>query len=196
MLQSKALPLAANPEQTWETFEGLVKRYERPLYNFAYRLTGDPEEAKDLTQEAFCRAYRNYDKFVPGTNFDRWVYRIIHNLYLDQVRRNRKVRYESLDAPIRTDDSEMTREIPDESEGPAEGYERAEFHGELSQALAELPPEFRSAVILCDVQGFSYEEIAQVIGCSIGTVRSRIHRGRRQLRQLLQSYLASTGERR
>lgn len=194
MLQSKALPLAVSPEQTWETFEALVRRYERPLYNFAYRLTGDPEEAKDLTQEAFFRAYRSFDRFAPGTCFDRWVYRIIHNLYLDHARRSKRFRQESLDAPIYTDDSRITRELADDSEGPSDGYERMELQGELGRALSELPPEFRSAVILCDVQGFSYEEIAQILGCSIGTVRSRIHRGRRQLRQLLQPYLASGSE--
>ncbi|HAH96878.1 MAG TPA: RNA polymerase subunit sigma-24 [Firmicutes bacterium] len=196
MLQSKALSLPTGLENGWDSFEKLVQTHERALYNFAYRLTGDPEEAKDLTQEAFYRAYKNYDKFTPGTCFDRWVYRIIHNLYLDHVRKNRKIRQESLDNPIRTSEGDITRELADNSAGPVEDYESLEFQGVLAKALKTLSPEFRAAIILCDVQGFSYEEISHILNCSIGTVRSRIHRGRRQLRELLQPYLASSSERR
>lgn len=172
-------------------FEALAGMHQRALYHFALRLTGDEHEAEDLLQESLLRAFRSFDRFAPGTSFDRWVFRIIYHLFVDGYRHRKRanLRTVSLDEPISSEDSEMPREVPDRRAGPEEQALTGELHAEVKAALALLPAEFRTAVILCDIQGLAYEEIAQIMNCSIGTVRSRIHRGRRQLRDRLRPYL-------
>lgn len=171
-------------------FEELVKTYEKPLFQFAYRLSGNHHEAQDLLQESLYRAYKSFAKFETGTAFDRWLYQIIHNLYIDHYRKkkNRPV-VASIDEPLPHMENEKTLDIPDMTANPEEEAMRGELGFQIQQGLTELPAEYRSAVILCDIQGLSYEEIAQILGISIGTVRSRIHRGRKILRRILLPYL-------
>lgn len=192
MEQTNLLTLAKAPADRWADFESLVLTHQRALYHFALRLTGNDQDAEDLFQESLLRAFRSFDRFTPGTAFDRWVYRIIYHLFVDGYRHRRRTQFRvtSLDEPIATEDSDIQREIPDVRDLPEDLALTREFHGELKAALATLPAEFRTAVVLCDVQGLSYEEIAQIMSCSIGTVRSRIHRGRRQLRERLVPYLS------
>lgn len=171
-------------------FEDLVKSYEKPLYQFAFRLCGNHHEAQDLLQEGFYRAYKSFAKFEAGTAFDRWLYQIIHNLYIDHYRKKKhRPNVASIDEPIPYLDSEKPIEIADWSANPEDEAVRGELGSQIQLSLEELPTEYRSAVILCDIQGLSYEEIAQIMRCSIGTVRSRIHRGRKLLRQILLPYL-------
>lgn len=165
-------PLAA---PTWEE---IADRYGATIYTMAYRLTGDRDEARDLTQDVFVRVYRNLDRYRPGT-FEGWLYRITKNLFLDRVRRRSRVRMEPLP-------DEEWRQPHDVGPGPAEHAEAGVLRGDLESALLDLAPSFRTAVVLCDVQGLSYEEIAAATGWPIGTVRSRIHRGRRLLRHTLE----------
>ena len=161
----------ADPAPTWEE---IAERYGSTVYTMAYRLTGDRDEARDLAQDVFVRVYRNLDRYRPGT-FEGWLYRITKNLFLDRVRRRKRVRVEPLP-------DEEWRQPEDEEMGPAERLEATTLRGDLEDALGALPPTFRTAVVLCDVQGLSYEEIAEATGWPLGTVRSRIHRGRRMLR--------------
>ncbi len=191
MEQARTLTLPNLPDDRWASFERLVIEHQRALYHFALRLTGNEQEAEDLLQDSLLRAYRSFDRFTPGTAFDRWVYRIIYHLFVDGYRHRKRlnVNFTSLDEPIPVEDSDIQREIPDRRENPEQATLTREFHAELKTALHALPAEFRTAVVLCDVQGLSYEEIAQIMNCSIGTVRSRIHRGRRQLRDRLRPYL-------
>jgi len=191
LVQAGLIAAAGTPQGQWASFESLVETHQRTLYHFALRLTGNEHDAEDLMQESLLRAYRSFDRFVPGTAFDRWVYRIIYHLFVDGYRHRKRsnLRVSSLDSPIQAEDSEVMREIPDNRENPENEALNEEFHREIKTALATLPVDFRTAVIFCDVQGLSYEEIAQIMDCSIGTVRSRIHRGRRQLRDRLQPYL-------
>ncbi|MBW3576323.1 MAG: sigma-70 family RNA polymerase sigma factor [Actinobacteria bacterium] len=165
-----------DPVPTWDE---VATRYGHKIYTIAYRLTGDPEEAKDLTQDVFVRVYRNLDKYQPGT-FEGWLYRITKNLFLDRVRRRKRVRLE----PLPEDE---WRQPQDAGPGPEARLEQGLLRGDIEQALTELPADFRTAVVLCDVQGLSYEEIARATGWPLGTVRSRIHRGRKLLRGVLQS---------
>jgi RNA polymerase sigma-70 factor (ECF subfamily) len=159
------------------SFEEVADRYGGTIYSFAYRLTGDEDEAADLTQDVFVRVYRNLDRYEPGT-FDGWLYRITKNLFLDTLRRRRRFRMEPL--------PETEAQQPPSAElGPADIVERRTLEARLEDGLRGLPDEFRLAVLLCDVEGLSYEEIAAVTGWPLGTVRSRIHRGRRQLRDRL-----------
>jgi RNA polymerase sigma-70 factor (ECF subfamily) len=175
-------------------FEDLVRQFEKPLYQFAYRLCGNPYEAQDLLQEGFFRAYKAFGKFEAGSAFDRWLYQIIHNLYIDHYRKKRnRPLVASIDEPNPNLDSEKALEIPDWSFNPEIEVVRGELGHQIQTALEKIQPEYRAAVVLCDVQGLSYEEIALILDCSIGTVRSRIHRGRKLLRQILLPYLNEMG---
>jgi RNA polymerase sigma-70 factor, ECF subfamily len=160
--------------------ERAIEQYGKATYNFAYRLTRNEADANDLTQEAFIRVYRAWQSFKPGTSFLSWIYRIVTNLYRDELRR-RKGRYHE--------------EIPEDSTlavQPIEEYVEGHLSEPVSKALAELAPEQRQIVLLADVEGCSYQEIGQVVGCSIGTVRSRLHRARGQLRKLVTRHMKSS----
>ena len=171
-------------------FEEMVQAYEKPLFQFAYRLSGNHHEAQDLLQEALYRAYKSFGCFEAGTAFDRWLYQIIHNLYIDHYRKKKnRPLVSSIDEPVPYLENEKAFEIPDWTANPEQEAVRGELSNQIQIGLEELPAEYRSAVILCDIQGLSYEEIAQILHCSIGTVRSRIHRGRKALRQILLPYL-------
>lgn len=165
-----------DPVPTWDE---VATKYGRKIYTIAYRLTGDPEEAKDLTQDVFVRVYRNLDKYAPGT-FEGWLYRVTKNLFLDRVRRRKRVLLEPLP-------EEEWRQPEDRGPGPEQRLEQGLLRGDIEQALTQLPPDFRTAVVLCDVQGLTYEEIARATGWPLGTVRSRIHRGRKLLRARLEA---------
>jgi RNA polymerase sigma-70 factor (ECF subfamily) len=159
------------------TFEEVADRYGDRIYTFAYRLTGNAEEAADLAQDVFVRVYRNLHRYEPGT-FDGWLYRITKNLFLDGVRRRRRFRMEPL--------PEAEGRVPASPDpGPADVLERRTLEARLEDGLRRLPEDFRLAVLLCDVEGLTYTEIARVTGWPLGTVRSRIHRGRAQLRDQL-----------
>jgi RNA polymerase sigma-70 factor, ECF subfamily len=164
----------ADPTPTWEE---IAEQYGGTVYTMAYRLTGDRDEARDLAQDVFVRVYRNLDRYRPGT-FEGWLYRITKNLFLDRVRRRNRVRVEPLP------EGEW-RQPSDLAPGPADRLEAGMLRGDLELALQDLPPLFRTAVVLCDVHGLSYEEVAEATGWPLGTVRSRIHRGRRLLRRRL-----------
>lgn len=171
-------------------FENMVKTYEKPLFQFALRLCGNHHEAQDLLQEGLYRAYKSFSRFETGTAFDRWLYQIIHNLYIDHYRKKKhRPMISSIDEPVIYQENEKPIEIPDWSSNPENEAVRSELGHQIELGLEELPPEYRAAVILCDIQGLSYEEIAQILRCSIGTVRSRIHRGRKILRRILLPYL-------
>ncbi|MDX1621719.1 MAG: sigma-70 family RNA polymerase sigma factor [Nitriliruptorales bacterium] len=163
-----------DPVPTWDE---VASRYGRKIYTTAYRLTGDPDEAQDLAQDVFVRVYRNLDKYEPGT-FDGWLYRVTKNMFLDRVRRRRRFRMEPLPA-------EEWKQHEGEAPGPGDQLEAGLLRGDIEEALLELDPHFRTAVVLCDVQGLTYDEIAEATGWPVGTVRSRIHRGRKQLREAL-----------
>ena len=165
-----------DPRPTWDE---VAEQYGRTIYNIAYRLTGNPHDAADLAQDVFVRVYRNLHRYAPGT-FEGWLYRIPKNLFLDSVRRDQRLRTESLA------DAEW-REPASEEPGPAEAIERATLEARLEDGLALLAPRYRLAVVLCDLQGLTYEEIAAATGWPLGTVRSRIHRGRKRLRAHLEA---------
>lgn len=170
-------PVAMPDVDPVPSFEEVATRYGPAVYQFAYRLTGDDEEARDLAQDVFVRVYRNLDKYEPGT-FTGWLYRVTKNLFLDRVRRRRRYRIE----PLPDEDWKQPVET---GPGPADRVEQGLLRGDIERAIVTLPPTFRTAVVLCDVQGLSYDEISRATGWPLGTVRSRIHRGRKLLRQAL-----------
>lgn len=162
---------------TAPSWEEVVQQHSARVYRLAYRLTGNPHDAEDLTQEVFVRVFRSLANYVPGT-FEGWLHRITTNLFLDQVRRKQRIRFDGL-----ADDA--ADRLPSKERGPADVYEDTHFDPDVQAALDALPPDFRAAVVLCDIEGLAYEEIAATLGVKLGTVRSRIHRGRAQLRAAL-----------
>ena len=164
---------------SWETpsWEDVVTQHSARVYRLAYRLTGNPHDAEDLTQEVFVRVFRSLSRYTPGT-FEGWLHRITTNLFLDQARRKAKIRFDAL-----AEDSE-TR-MPGRAPSPDSQVADRLFDDDVEAALSALPPDFRAAVVLCDIEGLSYDEIADVLDLKLGTVRSRIHRGRSMLRKAL-----------
>ena len=158
------------------SWDEVVRTHSARVYRLAYRLTGNQHDAEDLTQEVFVRVFRSLSSYTPGT-FEGWLHRITTNLFLDMVRRKARIRFDAL-----PDDAER---LPSKDRGPAQVYDETHFDHDVQSALDALPPDFRAAVVLCDLEGLSYEEIAATLGIKIGTVRSRIHRGRTQLREAL-----------
>ncbi|MBD8030630.1 RNA polymerase sigma factor SigE [Corynebacterium gallinarum] len=155
----------------------LVAEHADSVYRLAFRLSGNQHDAEDLTQETFMRVFRSLKNYQPGT-FEGWLHRITTNLFLDMVRHRGKIRMEAL--------PEDYERVPGTDMTPEQAYTVANLDPALQEALDELSPDFRVAVILCDVVGLSYDEIAETLGVKMGTVRSRIHRGRTQLRASLE----------
>ncbi|AJK68535.1 RNA polymerase sigma factor SigE [Corynebacterium marinum] len=156
----------------------LVAEHADSVYRLAFRLSGNPHDADDLTQETFMRVFRSLKHYQPGT-FEGWLHRITTNLFLDMVRHRNKIRMEAL--------PEDYERLPGTDMTPEQAYNVANLDPALQAALDQLSPDFRVAVVLCDVVGMSYDEIADTLGVKMGTVRSRIHRGRTQLRASLEA---------
>lgn len=168
-------------------FEELVCRYERKIYTLAYRMTGNYHDANDLAQEAFLRAFQSIKGFRGDASFSTWLCRIATNVCRDELRKRYRVSLESLEQEVSFGDWEMKKQIPADVPGPAEIYEQQELQHELQDLINTLAPEFRMALILRDIQGLSYEEIAEQLECSLGTVKSRISRARNYLKEKILS---------
>ena len=175
-------------EDERRAFDELVQRHHKQAYNIAYRMTGNDADAEDLTQEAFIRAFRFFGQYRRDLPFENWLYKIMSNAFVDMLRRRPKAYVRSLDQPIQTEDGETMVEIADQSLTPEEAVLSKELDSRIQNALMMMPEEFRLAVIYADIEGLSYEEIADAMRCSIGTVRSRLHRGRKILREKLKAY--------
>src|ERR1035441_5315455 len=170
-------PSGAVPEWTPPTWEEVVRQHSARVYRLAYRLTGNTHDAEDLTQEVFVRVFRSLANYTPGT-FEGWLHRITTNLFLDMARRRQRIRFEGLG-------DETAQWLRGGEPTPAQVFDDCHLDGDIQAALKALAPEYRAAVLLCDIEGLSYEEIAETLGVKLGTVRSRIHRGRAQLRAAL-----------
>jgi RNA polymerase sigma-70 factor (ECF subfamily) len=175
-------------------FEKEMLPHMSALYNFALRMTGDPDDAKDLVQETYMKAYRFFDKYSQGTNAKAWLFRIMKNSYINRYRRESK-------EPDKVDYDEIKDFYATVKGSVADTNDLQEkifgnlFEDEVAKALQDLPEEFRTVVILCDIEGYTYEEIADFIEIPIGTVRSRLHRGRKMLRESLRRYALQRGYR-
>ncbi|HEY9474021.1 MAG TPA: RNA polymerase sigma factor SigE [Mycobacteriales bacterium] len=170
--------VSAQAEVTWvpPTWDEVVRQHSGRVYRLAYRLAGNPQDAEDLTQETFVRVFRSLANYTPGT-FEGWLHRITTNLFLDMVRRRQRIRFDAL-----PDDGDR---LPGGDRSPEQVFSDTHFDSDVQAALDSLSPDFRVAVVLCDIEGLTYEEIAATLGIKLGTVRSRIHRGRLQLREAL-----------
>lgn len=172
-------PVLDEHGQPWvvPSWEEVVANHSPKVYRLAYRLTGNRFDAEDLTQEVFVRVFRSLANFKPGT-LDGWLHRITTNLFLDQARRRTRIRFDGL-----SDEAEAR--LPSAHPGPERSFEFNNLDIDVQAALEELPPDFRAAVVLCDLEGLAYDEVAEALGVKLGTVRSRIHRGRTMLRDKL-----------
>lgn len=171
-------------------FEALVRSNQTSIFRVAYRLTGDRDEAEDLVQEALIEAFEAFGKFRAGTHFDRWVFRIMRNTFVDSRRRRDKSKLDSLDAATNAVSGERRELGISPFSADTELMSRT-LDGPIQDALDGLPAEFRMVVILTDIEGLSYEEVSNVVGRPIGTVRSRLHRGRMILKEKLGAYVRS-----
>lgn len=170
-----------------EAFAEIYRAYETMVYNLALRLSGDPDRAADLSQEIFLRVYRHLERFRGRSSLKTWIYRVALNHCRSRLRRRKLVL-----EPVGDDDERRLSGLPDERRGPEERAMAGDAERMLRRALAELPRSYREAVVLRDLEGLAYDEIAQVLGVKIGTVRSRIARGRARLADLLEPPHATT----
>ena len=173
------------PEQS-AFLETAIEQYGKATYNFAYRLTHNEADARDLTQEAFLRVYRAWRSFQPGTSFLSWIYRIVTNLHRDELRRAKGRYLEEI--PEDNAPQEFRGEKP-LAVTPIEDLIEGQLSEPMAKSLEQLSADQRQVVVLADIEEYSYQEIAEIMGCSIGTVRSRLHRARALLRRLLQKRL-------
>ncbi|SDJ34858.1 RNA polymerase, sigma 29 subunit, SigE [Frankineae bacterium MT45] len=172
-----AEPAVAPSGWTPPSWDEVVREHADRVYRLAYRLSGNRADAEDLTQETFVRVFRSLAQYSPGT-FEGWLHRITTNLFLDMVRRRQRIRFDALP-------EDAGERLASNSAGPEQAYAELHLDPEIEKALDALPADFRAAVVLCDLEELSYEEIAATLGIKVGTVRSRIHRGRVLLREAL-----------
>ncbi|NQS75452.1 MAG: sigma-70 family RNA polymerase sigma factor [Peptococcaceae bacterium] len=164
-------------------FEELVRIYQNRVYALCVHLTSNGADAQDIAQEAFIRAYRYLGSFRQQADFGTWLHRITVNVWLNFRRKNKKIMTLSLDEPyVDGDGGELQREMASPKGDPLQALEKKEFRGLVRIALDELSPEHRAVLVLREIEDYSYEEIARMLGCSLGTVKSRLSRARRAMR--------------
>ncbi|MBC8141344.1 MAG: sigma-70 family RNA polymerase sigma factor [Armatimonadetes bacterium] len=171
-----------------DAFDKLVKQYEKSVFNTAYRLSGSYDDASDIAQEAFVRAWNNLKSFRGDAQFSTWIYRIVTNVFLDDRKKKRARPHRSLEDEIALDESSVERQYADPAPGPADLAEGDERRHLLNRAIYSLPEAQRAIVVLYHAQGLSYEEIGEITGQPMGTVKSRLNRARLALRDRLSGF--------
>lgn len=179
--------IARSKQGDREAFNSLVDRYSSQVYNFAYRMTSNREDAEDIYQEAFIHAFRGIHSFRSDSAFSTWLFRIVRNVYLDEVKRRRSRPSVSLEESIETEDGSIARDVEDDGPLPDEIIQTNERRRIVRRAISQLPSRQREILVLYDLHGFKYEEIADILEINVGTVKSRLNRARKSLRDRLYS---------
>lgn len=193
VLREKVVPEDYRSESTREEFEALALEHFDALYNTAMRLTRNPGEAQDLVQETFLKAYRFFHRFEPGTNIKAWLFTILRNTYINAYRKasrqQQQVDFDQV-APFYADPSATSEWT---NRGSVEEMLHHLVQDDVKRALEALPDEYRMVILLADLEDFAYKEIADIVGCPVGTVMSRLFRGRRLLRKSLAEFAKKSG---
>jgi RNA polymerase sigma-70 factor, ECF subfamily len=168
-----------------EAFNELIQRYEKQVYNLAYRLTGNYDDAQDVASEVFVRILNSIQKFRGDSAFSTWLYRVVTNVYLDEKKRRSSHRHDSLEEYLEVEDGSVKRQIEDLTPGPHDIAEREERAVAIQAAINSLPEFQRVMIALYHIQEVPYEEIAEILNMPLGTVKSRLNRARRALRDKL-----------
>jgi RNA polymerase sigma-70 factor (ECF subfamily) len=175
-----------------EAFRELVEKYKQPVMNFVHRSLRDETEAEDLAQNVFLQVYKSRDRYERTAKFSTWLFTIARNLCLNEIRRRARHPADSLEETHAENDEVPARQYEDKSVTlPHEAVMQGELAGKIEEALAQLPENQRTAILLCRQEELSYEEIARVLGCSLSATKSLIHRGREVLKEKLKRYLES-----
>ena len=172
-------------------FEHLVTLYQDKIFALSYQLTRNHADAQDLAQNAFIKAYKALPGFRNEADFGTWLHRITVNIFINEKRKKKPDYY--LDNPVQTEEGEMTREIASDAESPEEAYEKTEFREMVWTALEELSTEHKTVLVLREIQGYSYDEIAVLLECTLGTVKSRINRARQAFKEQITALAAKNG---
>lgn len=180
--------MGTQPEKL--AFVELLRRYQSHVDRLLYHLAPDWQDRSDLSQEVWIRVYRNINRLKDAKKFKGWLSRITTNLFYDELRKRKRVRRPlSLDSTFRTQDGEMHWDVAADDPSPDDDLATQEFYDHLKQAIARLPEAFRTTIVLREIEGLPYEDIAEMTGVSLGTVKSRIARARAKLQEMLQPYL-------
>ena len=165
-----------------EAFEQLILQYEKRIYNYCYRMTNSQEDAEDLAQEIFIKVYKNLKSFKGNSKFSTWIYRIAYNTCIDKYR---KKEVATVSLTLNSDEEEKEIDLPSNDPLPEERIVSREEYDVVCECISELKPEYKNAVILRDIQNYTYDEIAEILNIHLGTVKSHISRGRASLRDAL-----------
>lgn len=168
-----------------DSFEKLISNHQKRVYNIALKVLGNKEDAYEMVQEAFIKVFRSIKSFKEQSTFSTWIYRITINVCLDYIRKQKKNTIISYDNSIKIDENEVYFQVKDDSQRPDVLYERREMQREINEAIKKLPQDQRIVIVLKDIHGFSYSEIASIVQCPEGTVKSRLNRGRVALKEIL-----------
>ena len=180
-------------EDDGEAFDEIVAHYKDGIYNYIWRMISNLDDVEDLTQEVFVRAFTSIKSFRGESNLRTWLYKIATNLCVDKYRRAGLEKRLLIPLDRESGDDEPSGfEVPDGTYDPERAYERSELQIEVQKALSRLPEKLRAAILLCDIEGMTYEDIAGAIGCPLGTVKSRLFNARLRLRDLLKPYVQAS----
>lgn len=184
MDENKLVKKAVNGDNS--AFEALMEEHMGIIYNIALRMAANQDDAEDMTQEIMIKIFRSLGSFKGNSKFSTWIYRVAVNTCLDELKKKKNKKHLSLDAEISGDDGESQIEIKDDSPSPEKLAEQNELRDMVASAVKLLSDEHRAVIVLRDIRGMSYSEIAEILGCSDGTVKSRISRARAQLKMILE----------
>ena len=175
-----------------EDFTNETLPHENALYNYALKISGNTDDAQDLVQETYYKAYRHFDKFQSGTNSKAWMFMILKNTFINDYRKSKREPYKLDYEQIQNFYENVKSDRAEENNLDKEFYNDL-FDDELTEAIDQLPTKMREVFLLCDLEGYSYEETAELVDCPIGTVRSRLHRARHMLQEILFDYAKEKG---